>query len=78
MISWLRQAVAGFVAHQGFFLAAGLSFFFLICERGRSKLVEPVNDPETRMDEALVALASVEKAEEGGEGHPLSRVARII
>jgi membrane protein len=27
----LRGAFAGFVANQGFFLAAGLSFFFLVC-----------------------------------------------
>jgi membrane protein len=27
----LRQAFANFFAHQGFFLAAGLSFYFLIC-----------------------------------------------
>lgn len=27
----LRRALRGFVAHQGFFLAAGLAFFFLIC-----------------------------------------------
>jgi membrane protein len=31
VIVGFRRAVAGFVAHEGFFLAAGLSFFFLIC-----------------------------------------------
>lgn len=31
MIRQLRQAFAGFFTHQGFFLAAGLSFYFLIC-----------------------------------------------
>lgn len=31
MISALRRAVSGFFANQGFFLAAGLSFYFLIC-----------------------------------------------
>jgi membrane protein len=31
VIGALRGAFAGFVANQGFFLAAGLSFFFLIC-----------------------------------------------
>ena len=31
MIRGFRLALRGFVAHQGFFLAAGLAFFFLIC-----------------------------------------------
>jgi membrane protein len=31
VIGALREAFAGFLANQGFFLAAGLSFFFLIC-----------------------------------------------
>lgn len=31
MIRGFRQALSGFFAHQGFFLAAGLSFFFLMC-----------------------------------------------
>ncbi len=31
MIRGFRQAFAGFFSHQGFFLAAGLSFYFLIC-----------------------------------------------
>jgi membrane protein len=31
VIRSFRGALAGFVAHQGFFLAAGVSFFFLIC-----------------------------------------------
>ncbi|MBI4242163.1 MAG: YihY/virulence factor BrkB family protein [Candidatus Rokubacteria bacterium] len=31
MIRGLRQAFSGFFTHQGFFLAAGLSFYFLIC-----------------------------------------------
>lgn len=31
MIRGLRQAFSGFFSHQGFFLAAGLSFYFLIC-----------------------------------------------
>lgn len=31
MILGFRQAVSGFFSHQGFFLAAGLSFYFLIC-----------------------------------------------
>jgi membrane protein len=31
VIGGLREAFAGFLANQGFFLAAGLSFFFLIC-----------------------------------------------
>jgi len=31
VIRGLRAAFAGFFAHQGFFLSAGLSFYFLIC-----------------------------------------------
>jgi len=31
VIRGLRQTFSGFFAHQGFFLAAGLSFYFLIC-----------------------------------------------
>lgn len=31
MVSGFRGVLRGFFAHQGFFLAAGLSFFFLIC-----------------------------------------------
>jgi len=31
VIRGLRQAFSGFFAHQGFFLSAGLSFYFLIC-----------------------------------------------
>lgn len=31
MVRGLRTAFSGFFAHQGFFLAAGLSFYFLIC-----------------------------------------------
>ena len=31
MIKGLRNAFSGFFSHQGFFLAAGLSFYFLIC-----------------------------------------------
>lgn len=31
MIRQLRQTFSGFFSHQGFFLAAGLSFYFLIC-----------------------------------------------
>ncbi len=31
MIRGFRSAFSGFFAHQGFFLAAGLSFYFLIC-----------------------------------------------
>ena len=31
MIGGLRRAVSSFFANQGFFLAAGLSFYFLIC-----------------------------------------------
>lgn len=31
MIRGFRQTFSGFFAHQGFFLAAGLSFYFLIC-----------------------------------------------
>lgn len=31
MLKLLRQALTGFGAHQGFFLAAGLSFYSLIC-----------------------------------------------
>ncbi|MBI4590210.1 MAG: YihY/virulence factor BrkB family protein [Candidatus Rokubacteria bacterium] len=31
MIRGFRNAFSGFFAHQGFFLAAGLSFYFLIC-----------------------------------------------
>jgi membrane protein len=31
VIRGLRQVFSGFFAHQGFFLAAGLAFYFLIC-----------------------------------------------
>ncbi len=31
MIRGLRRVVGGFFSHQGFFLAAGLAFYFLIC-----------------------------------------------
>ena len=31
MVRGVRNAFSGFFAHQGFFLAAGLSFYFLIC-----------------------------------------------
>lgn len=31
MVRGFRDAFSGFFAHQGFFLAAGLSFYFLIC-----------------------------------------------
>lgn len=31
MIGGLRRAVSGFFANHGFFLAAGLSFYFLVC-----------------------------------------------
>lgn len=31
MIRAFRLALAGFLAHQGFFLSAGLAFYFLIC-----------------------------------------------
>jgi len=47
------------------FLAIHVDYFCsTITEKGRSKLREPFNDPTTRVDEALVLLASVEKGDE--------------
>jgi hypothetical protein len=40
------------------------SFKSTITERGRSPVVEPYDDPTTEVGEALLVLASVEKADE--------------
>ena len=39
-----------------------------ITKKGRSKLVEPYDDPTTEVDEALVLLTSVEKGDEAAPG----------
>ncbi len=41
------------------------SFVSRISEKGRSPLVEPMGERETRVGEALLVLASVEKQDEG-------------
>ncbi len=40
------------------------SFVCRITEKGRSPVVEPMGERETRVDEALLVLASVEKGDE--------------
>jgi len=40
------------------------SFCCRITEKGRSKLVEDFAEPETKVEEALIVLSSVEKADE--------------
>ena len=42
------------------------SFCCTITEKGRSKIYEPYDDPVTRVDDALIVLASVEKGDELG------------
>lgn len=51
------------------FLALHVDYFNCkITERGRSPLVEEFTDPETTVENALVVLASVEKADEPSLG----------
>lgn len=40
------------------------SFCCRITEKGRSKVYEELDDPETRVEEALIVLSSVEKGDE--------------
>ena len=40
------------------------SFCCTITEKGRSKVYEPYDDPVTRVEDALVVLASIEKGDE--------------
>jgi threonyl-tRNA synthetase len=49
-----------------------------ITERGRSPLVEEYDDPETVAEEALLILASVEKADEAAPGRVATRAVEEI
>lgn len=61
------------------FLAWHVDYFKCsITERGRSPLVEDYSDPETVAEEALLVLASVEKADEGAPETVAKRAAAEI
>ncbi|MCL4441108.1 MAG: threonyl-tRNA synthetase editing domain-containing protein [Firmicutes bacterium] len=63
------------------------SFRSCVTEKGRSRVVEPAEPPETAVGESVVVLASVEAGDEekwfntleiDAKGHPYSRVARVV
>lgn len=54
------------------------SFCCTITTKGRSRVFEPYDDPVTRVDEALVVLASVEQGDEGAPEVVAERAAAEI
>jgi threonyl-tRNA synthetase len=54
------------------------SFCCTITTKGRSRVFEPYDDPVTRVDEALVVLASVERGDERAPGVVAERAAAEI
>lgn len=54
------------------------SFVCRIMEKGRSPLVEPMGERETRVNEALSVLASVEKADERAPQVVAQRAAAML
>jgi threonyl-tRNA synthetase len=54
------------------------SFCCTITTKGRSRVFEPYDDPVTRVDEALVVLASVEQGDEGAPERVAERAAAEI
>ncbi len=61
------------------FLAIHVDYFCsTITQKGRSKLVEPYDDPSTQVNEALVLLASVEKGDEVAPDRVAERAADEI
>jgi threonyl-tRNA synthetase len=54
------------------------SFCCTITTKGRSRVFEPYDDPMTRVDEALVVLASVEQGDEGAPERVAERAAAEI
>ncbi|MCL5076316.1 MAG: threonyl-tRNA synthetase editing domain-containing protein, partial [Chloroflexi bacterium] len=53
-------------------------FYCKITEKGRSKVVEELRQPETRVDEALVVLSSVERSDEDRAERTAERAAQEI
>jgi len=61
------------------FLAIHVDYFSSkITQKGRSKLIEPYDDPTTQVDEALVLLTSVEKGDEAAPDVVADRAAEEI
>ena len=61
------------------FLALHVDYFRCrITEKGRSRLVEEFREPETTAEEALVVLASVEKADEAAPAEVAVKAAAEI
>jgi threonyl-tRNA synthetase len=54
------------------------SFVCRITEKGRSPLVEPMGERETRVDEALLVLTSVEKSDERAPQLVAERAAKML
>src|SRR5574341_1314259 len=53
------------------------SFTCRITEKGRSPIIEPVSEPETRVGESILVLASVEKSDEAAP-HVVAERAAIM
>ncbi len=54
------------------------SFVSRITEKGRSPVVEPMGERETRVGEAVLVLASVEKSDEPAPGVVADRAAAML
>ena len=54
------------------------SFVCRVTEKGRSPLVEPIEERETRVEEALLVLASVEKTDEHAPQVVAKRGAKML
>ncbi len=54
------------------------SFTCRITEKGRSPIIEPVAEPETRVGESILVLASVEKSDESAPKVVAERAARML
>jgi threonyl-tRNA synthetase len=54
------------------------SFVCRITEKGRSPIIEPIAEPETRVGESILVLASVEKSDESTPQVIAERAARML
>lgn len=54
------------------------AFVCRITEKGRSPIIEPIGDRETRVGESILVLASVEKGDEKAPGAVAERAAQML
>ncbi len=54
------------------------SFVCRITEKGRSPIIESISEPETRVGESILVLASVEKSDEGQPTEIAERAAKML